>query len=50
MTRVVRVNKTTGEEVFLEEFEMVSQAERFCEEWGWTYSDGRDDYWLQIYE
>ena len=23
-------------------------AERFCEQWGWSYDDGRHSYWLGL--
>lgn len=26
----------------------VEKAQRFCEEWGWSYDDGKFSYWLNI--
>ena len=26
----------------------VEQAQRYCEQWGWSYSEGEKDYWLNI--
>lgn len=24
------------------------KADRFCEQWGWTYDDGKCSYWLSV--
>ena len=48
MVIVLGVNRRTGEEKKIAEFETEQEAERFCEEWGWFYDDG-DRYSMCIY-
>ena len=37
-------------DTLIEYFNTEEQAEKFCEAWGWSYSDDTGDYWLQIVE
>lgn len=44
---VIGTNKRTKEEIIIEEGLTAEAAERFCEEWGWTYTDEDGvSYWL----
>lgn len=48
---VIGTNKQTKEEIIIEEGLTVEAAERFCEEWGWTYCDENGvSYWLSVRE
>lgn len=47
---VVGINKKTREEIEIASFAEERKAERFCNQWGWTYSDSTGDYWLGIRE
>lgn len=47
MYRVTITNKRTKEVKILESGVAADQAIRFCESWGWSYSDEHGkDYWL----
>ena len=42
-------NKRTGEIVELEKGLTPEQAEKFAEEWGWSYSDGNgNDFYIML--
>lgn len=44
-----RKNDTTIKKVLLST-EDEAKAEKYCEEWGWSYDDGHHSYWLAIEE
>lgn len=46
MVDVFGRNKKTGHEVVIYAARDQEDAERFCEEWGWSFSDGSEEYWL----
>lgn len=49
--QVIGRNKNEREDdTLIEYFDTEKEAENFCENWGWSYSDDTGDYWLQIVE
>lgn len=46
MVEVYGRNRRSGVEIVVYVARNSEDAERFCEEWGWNYSDGSDEYWL----
>ena len=48
---VIGTDKITKEEIIIEEGLSEEAAERFCEQWGWTYCDEKGtSYWLSVRE
>ena len=41
-------NKNTGKISVIEICDNQQDAERFCESWGWSFDDGREDYYMMI--
>ena len=50
MFSVIGIGKATGQEIKLLSNVSEEVAERFCEEWGWSYDDGKRAYWTEIRE
>lgn len=52
MTRydVIGIAKATGRRIVILPEVPEAQAKKFCEEWGWTYDDGHNAYWLDYQE
>lgn len=49
--RIILIDKETKEETTLEDNVPEEKAERFCEMWGWNYSDENGkSYWLAVGE
>lgn len=48
MWKVIGENKKTGEMITIDTFDARWKAEKECEEWGWSYSDSKGDYWMGI--
>ena len=43
-------NKNTGKISVIEICDSPQDAEKFCESWGWSFDDGREDYYMMIEE
>lgn len=41
-------NKNTGKISVIEICDNQQDAERFCESWGWSFDDGKEDYYMTI--
>lgn len=41
-------NKKTGAISVIEVCNDLQDAEKFCESWGWSFDDGREDYYMMI--
>ena len=41
-------NKKTGAISVIEVCNDSQEAEKFCESWGWSFDDGREDYYMMI--
>ena len=41
-------NKKSNELSIIEICDNIHDAEKFCEEYGWSYDDGRNNYWLML--
>ena len=50
MFNVYAVNKRTKESHVFATAETERQAEKICEEWGWSMSDYEGSYWLEYEE
>lgn len=49
MATVKGKNRRTGEEIEILSGVTDQEAERFCEQWGWIYDDGKGSFWLIIF-
>lgn len=47
---VTLTNKATHEESIFATFTDGEKASKMCEEWGWTYDDGKQSYWMNYEE
>lgn len=52
MTRynVIGIGKASGRRILILPDVTEGQAKKFCEEWGWSYDDGENAYWLDYTE
>lgn len=41
-------NKKTGATSVIDICDSPQDAEKFCESWGWSFDDGREDYYMMI--
>ena len=41
-------NKKTGATSVIDICDSPQDAERFCESWGWSFDDGKEDYYMMI--
>ena len=47
---VYGVNQKSGNISVIEVCDSPQDAEKFCESWGWSFDDGREDYYMMIEE
>ena len=45
---VYGVNKKSGKVSVIEVCNNPEEAEKFCESWGWSFDDGKEDYYMMI--
>ena len=45
MIKIYGKNRISGEEKIIETVPSIEAAEKFCEEWGWIYSDENGHSW-----
>lgn len=45
---VYGVNKKSGKISVIDICDSPQDAEKFCESWGWSFDDGREDYYMMI--
>lgn len=48
--KVILINKVTREKLIYCTCYTEREAEKCCEEWGWSYDDGHHSYWMDIEE
>jgi len=47
---VLGIEKESKCEIILGTFYSKEEAEQFCEQWGWNFDDGVNNYWMKIIE
>lgn len=50
MYNVIIKNKRTGKTAIYGTYAIEEQATKECEEWGWTYDDGKESYFMECEE
>ncbi len=50
MFAVIGMRKKSCEEIVIENGLSRTAAEKICEQWGWSYDDGKYSYWMYVKE